>query len=332
MRLPHTLQTTYIGKGFILLTLILGVAAINTGTNLLYLIVSMLLSLIMVSGLLSEIALLGITIRFYPPKHIFAGANNTFIWKVENKKRWMPSFSLWINGLKETDAPSVYFVKIPPSSSSKKTATYTFRGRGRYFIDGIKVYTRFPFSLFLKTKRVKIEKEFIVYPRIKTRKARVKKGGGLDEDVHRRMKGRGRELYSLRYYITGEDSRFIHWKLSAKTANLLMKEFEEEGGRKIVLYLENLLPEEPAADFENNFEEAVEEVASLASYLLKRGFFVGLCHRGGRIPAGRGTNHLYTILRELALVKPIKNAERKRPVFSRNVTFIEINPQQACAC
>ncbi len=53
-RLPRRLRITFEGKAFLLITLGVGAAAINTGNNLLYLAFSMNLSLIVVSGFLSE--------------------------------------------------------------------------------------------------------------------------------------------------------------------------------------------------------------------------------------------------------------------------------------
>ena len=50
----------------------LGVAAINTGNNLLYLLVSLLLSLIVVSGMLSEQSMRGLRLEADAPEEIFA--------------------------------------------------------------------------------------------------------------------------------------------------------------------------------------------------------------------------------------------------------------------
>ena len=54
---PRRLKLTREGKYFIFITFGVGVAAINTGNNLLYLLLGMLLSLIIVSGVLSELSL-----------------------------------------------------------------------------------------------------------------------------------------------------------------------------------------------------------------------------------------------------------------------------------
>ena len=45
------------GKGYVFVTIGVGIAAVNTGNNLLYLILGLLLSLLLVSGTLSDLAL-----------------------------------------------------------------------------------------------------------------------------------------------------------------------------------------------------------------------------------------------------------------------------------
>src|SRR4051812_7946069 len=59
---PRKLKITREGKFFILLTLSVGLAAINTGNNLLYLLLGMLLALIVVSSIMSELSLRKLTV------------------------------------------------------------------------------------------------------------------------------------------------------------------------------------------------------------------------------------------------------------------------------
>src|SRR3977135_3563862 len=62
MRPPRRLKFTREGKFFVGITLGVGFAAINTGNNLLYLLLGMLLALIIVSGLMSELSLRDLTV------------------------------------------------------------------------------------------------------------------------------------------------------------------------------------------------------------------------------------------------------------------------------
>ena len=68
LRPPRRLKLTREGKYLIGITFGVGFAAINTGNNLLYLLLGMLLSLIVVSGVLSELSLRKLTVvRRLPP-------------------------------------------------------------------------------------------------------------------------------------------------------------------------------------------------------------------------------------------------------------------------
>src|SRR2546428_3546346 len=66
----------------------LGFAAINTGNNLLYLLVSMLLGLIIVSGVLSEQSIRRVRVEPVLPDELFAGQLALFGARVANRKRW----------------------------------------------------------------------------------------------------------------------------------------------------------------------------------------------------------------------------------------------------
>ena len=73
MRPPRRLRFTREGKVFIGITFGVGFAAVNTGNNLLYLVLGLLLSLVILSGVLSEIALRGLEFRRRLPRRAYAG-------------------------------------------------------------------------------------------------------------------------------------------------------------------------------------------------------------------------------------------------------------------
>ena len=90
----RTIWPTRDGWWCLLVVIGLGVAAINTGNNLLYLLVSLLLSLIVVSGVLSEQSMRGVHLEAEIPEEIHAGAPALFGALVQNGKRWLTSYSV----------------------------------------------------------------------------------------------------------------------------------------------------------------------------------------------------------------------------------------------
>ena len=67
------LRPTRAGWSFFVLTFGVGFAALNTGNNLLYLVLSQMLAFLVLSGILSEAALRGIRVERELPRDIFAG-------------------------------------------------------------------------------------------------------------------------------------------------------------------------------------------------------------------------------------------------------------------
>ena len=83
-------------EGFIYLgvVVVLVVAAVNTGNNLLFFVLACLLAGILVSGALSRIVLADVELKFDLPEHIFAGQPQTARVELINGKSRLPSFSL----------------------------------------------------------------------------------------------------------------------------------------------------------------------------------------------------------------------------------------------
>jgi len=86
-------DVTRAGVVYILITVVIGIAAINTGNNLLYVIVAALLSAIVVSGIASAIVLRSLALDVHLPEHVFAGRPVLARLLVTNTSSWMPSFS-----------------------------------------------------------------------------------------------------------------------------------------------------------------------------------------------------------------------------------------------
>jgi uncharacterized protein (DUF58 family) len=94
-------EVTRAGIVYVLATLLIGVAALNTGNNLLYLIVSTMLGAVLVSGVCSSLVLRGLELRVDLPRHVFAKANSLGSLELRNSRRWLPSLSVSIVPPKE---------------------------------------------------------------------------------------------------------------------------------------------------------------------------------------------------------------------------------------
>ena len=95
-------------------TLLVALAALNTGNNLLFLILACLVSIILVSGILSSISLAGIDLKIGLPEHIFAGQTVRASVELVNGKLTLPSFAL-LAGCSFARNAGIFSVHSPPA-------------------------------------------------------------------------------------------------------------------------------------------------------------------------------------------------------------------------
>src|ERR1700733_3407532 len=82
------------GMIYILISVVIGIAAINTGNNLLYVVVAALLSAILVSGVASAQVLRSLELDVHLPEHVFAKRPMLARLVLRNTSGWLPSFSI----------------------------------------------------------------------------------------------------------------------------------------------------------------------------------------------------------------------------------------------
>jgi uncharacterized protein (DUF58 family) len=86
-------DVTRIGIVYVLVAIVIGIAALNTGNNLLYIVVSAMLGAIFLSGIASAAVLSGLDLDVRLPQHVFAGRPVAGRIMLHNR-RWWPSFSV----------------------------------------------------------------------------------------------------------------------------------------------------------------------------------------------------------------------------------------------
>ncbi|MFZ5863318.1 MAG: DUF58 domain-containing protein [Nitrospirota bacterium] len=324
-RVVRAAKVTPMGLAFLLLALAVGLVAVNTGNNVLYLLFAMMLSLIIVAGLFSERTLARLTVDRSLPARLFAGAPVPSRITLTNGKRWMPAFSLRLRehaGRLGLETAERRCPRLDPGASVAVDTVITFRDRGLHRLEGIEVTTTFPFGLFEKTLRLSADARALVYPAINAAPrspGRPAADGGLAGGA-RGSTG----LSHVREYRIGDDPRFIHWKHSARRAKLVVREPEPEGARAKILVFSNRLPPDPLPVHREWFEAAVRLTASLAERALRDGREVVLATWDGVHRPGRGAAQLERVLRTLATITPSSQASG-----DRLIGWTEALPQQA---
>jgi hypothetical protein len=204
--------------------IVVALAALNTGNNLLFLILASLIAIILMSGVLSSITLSGIEMRLELPEHIFAGQAVRAEVELQNEKLTLPSFSLRVEAATTKKTPGValletpvYFPYVPKRERVRQSVPITFARRGAYRQDAFRIVTRFPFGFLQKARRVELPSEAMVYPSVEPSRDFLEILPALQGALESLNKGGGHDLYALRGYMPTDSARHVHWKASARS-------------------------------------------------------------------------------------------------------------------
>jgi len=311
-------RVTREGWIYIVVIVLVALAAINTGNNLLFLVLACLIASILMSGILSSITLIGVDMRLNLPEHIFAGQLVRGAVELQNEKLTLPSFSLRVEGVKKKGGPAaalletpVYFPYLPRKASSRQSVPMLFSQRGVYRQEAFRIVTRFPFGFLQKARRFDLATEALVYPSVEATPEFLEVLPGIQGAVESLSKGRGQDLYALRDYLPNDSARHVHWKASARTGVLMVREFAREDDYRILLVFDSYSPAaqpDSSANEKERFERAVSLCAAIAWSFHERNAQLEFRSVRAEVPLAPATENIFAVLRHLALVQPIAPA------------------------
>lgn len=301
------LSFTRLGRWYTALTVGIGLAAINTGNNLLFLVLGLLLASIVVSGILSEQSLKGVRVERRLPSSATAGEPALIGLFAHNRKRRAPSFSLELREKGGDVAGRGFLVVLAAGQAQEIAYRFTPQRRGRHLFAQLEVATKAPFGLFEKSRPIDAAGELVVFPRRVSAPPVVASQLAREGERPQERAGQGLELHSLRDHRQGEDSRTIHWKSSARAGRLIGVDREQERRKRVCLVLDHRALSGAALD------AAVEQAAALVERELDAGSEVGLALCGRSVAPGSGEAQLSKALTALALVETAPGAPAPAP-------------------
>src|SRR5579864_4368679 len=292
-------ELTREGMAYLGVALVIGIAALNTANNLLFIVLAAMLAAIVVSGIASAAVLRRLELDVIVPKKAFAKMPVQLRVNLINPRLWMPAFSVKVfspvekkkqrRGWEWRKTEFVFprkksWLRVPDYTLGRKTPP-PFQAR----ILPRPVY--FTFVAAQSTAGTELE---VAFPR---------RGHYSQEgfSVATRfpfsfLGGRGTELYRIREATPQDPGRFVDWKATAKTGQLKVREFTREDERRLRLVFDN---PEPGRVSSPAYEHAVSLAASLACHFNTENIdlsYAGSCYDGGL--------HLADFLRYLATVQP----------------------------
>jgi uncharacterized protein (DUF58 family) len=289
-----------------LLTFGVGFAALNTGNNLLYLVLSLMLAFLVLSGVLSEMALRGICVRRRVPAEIFAEQVARVALEISNEERRGTAFAIVVEDRvalplqADRAAGRAFVLRLPPGAREMRSYPLRVDARGPLEFRGFVVATRFPFGLFSKSLLIDAEEAALVYPAIDSVRSDEIPGG--ENEAGERLRshasaGTGAAVVGVRDYVSGDDRRRIDWRTSLRTGGLWVRELENERDAEVEVQLHDT---GEASELEGRVRRAASEVVAH----LDAGRRVGLRTASELFEARDGARHRARLLAHLARVAP----------------------------
>lgn len=283
-------RITLAGWFYLGLIFLFGMASINSGNNLLYLILSVMISLLLASFWLSEMVLNDFKLSRILPESVYAGEEFSIIYELTNQKRFFPLAGLEIIEKIDGKTARTYFLTVLAGKTEQAFTSLRLDKRGMAKFQELLVSTKFPFGFFEKTKRVNLLDQIIVMPYPAMMKFDPAQPGTQIGNIHTGKKGQGSELFGFRDYVPGDAPHSIAWKASARSGQILVKENEQDAENSLSIILKISLKRPKPDSIER--EELIRKAFGLAKVYIEQGFRVRLLIQNRGIDFGAGLQQM----------------------------------------
>ena len=322
------------GLVLVVLILAIGLAAYNTGNNILFITLALMLASLVLSGVLAWLNLAGTEWRLRPEPPFRVGQEAVVAIELRNRKRVLPTYALWFDleaRLAQAQTRLLLVRRLEVGGTERLEWSFRPARRGVERIELAGVGSLFPFGFLRKTMGTSVHREVKVWP------ARVAChfSGAVaarfqleSEEVPR--PGWGSDLLGLRRYQSGDSHRHIHWKASARLGHLLVRQNATEGAQTFALWLD---PATAVWTRPEQFELLCSFAGSLAEDLFRLGRLDSVTVAGEPPLLVRRIRDVETWLDRLALLQPVPVARRRNSPRLRGalLTFEPDGERGICA-
>ena len=190
-------------------------------------------------------------------------------------KWWIPRFLLNIQYTIESQRAktdeSVVLIAVAPRSHSEGTSSPQMTTRGMHTLSEVMVESLGLFGLFRRRRKFTASDSVLVYPSWEHMKqvGLLESSTGVSEGASKSRSGI--EVAGTRRYVAGDPFRNIHWRNSARTGRLVVKEFDSWSERSVAFVIDaDELPVKVDSDVRPS-DYAVRMAASAAAPLVDMG-------------------------------------------------------------
>jgi uncharacterized protein (DUF58 family) len=258
--------------------------AILREVNLLVLLAGMMLGPLLFSWRWVATTIGRLSLQRRLPRTISVGDPLIIELEIANERRHLTSFAILATDQFEREAPpaldpptqaEALAAAIAPDSTTRTSYLCLLTRRGRYRFGPIKLTTRFPLGLIAAAVRVECPAQLIVCPRVGRLAPRWEQWIDSERSgTQRTSPKRGlteADYYGIREWRAGDSRRWIHWRTSARTNTLAVRQFEDQHTADVAIVLDLWLPSKPSDGAFGNVEVAVSVAATAVVDLCRRG-------------------------------------------------------------
>jgi len=300
-RRQERIQPTVSGLVLIGLAFGLGTAAYNSSSNILFIALALLLACLVLSGVLAWLNLHGVEWQLEVQPPLRAGQAAEVGLLLRNTKKFLPTYALWFefaaepfsrHGIARPESTitgkgidvwaalrkheeelvtgTVHLrARLEPGGGARLDWPFTPARRGLLRVELRGVGSLFPFGFLRKQAGTELRREVPVWP---APVAYRRFGGAAPRRpagaLRQARTGNEGEMIALRSYDHGDSHRLIHWKASARSSKLLVRQFSSQNSDACALWLQSAAATwtEPA-----QFELLLSLAATLAQDLFRAG-------------------------------------------------------------
>lgn len=298
-------RLTRIGTTYVIFTIVIGFAALNTGNNALYIALTFMLGCLLLSGVASKGGLAHLDVELSGSDQPWAGRPVNATLRVRNRSRIWNVRDVVITS--EDFAQPMLVPIVARGSTVEVMASFLFQRRGIVQLKRVDLYTRYPFGFFLKKRRARLTGELVIFPRLLAEgQARERFRPIFGEQLTANRPGPGTEIHSFREYVRGDSLRHVYWKKSASMGQWIMKQTDLEAARAVHVVVD---PFKPRWASDEQFEELISAAATFVFHAVQREFNVVLSLPRITLEAGESQS-ASSMFRALALLEAVHE-----PVF-----------------
>lgn len=306
----------------ILVALASGVVAATTAHLLAHLIFALSLSLIVVSIVLAARSLSGLTVARAIQPTAYDGDDVAVEFVVRNSGRGTRSLveisGSFYSPFAASGRLSALVDEVPAKGAAAVSGTMRDLRRGEYLFAPPLLASGDPFGLFTATRpteeRTVPTARLTVFPKpfpIDYLAIASNLSWSISGLEPTNAAGASGDFLGTREYRPGDSVRAIHWPLSARMGDLIVKEFERNASTEVHIFLDLDAKANWGRGRENTLEYAIRVAASVADYSARRGNSVGLVAHSSQwivLPPGKGAYHQRMLMHYLAAFGPTGSA------------------------